>query len=145
MFGFKKSGDQDSGEGPPRFRIPNWVWPAVWLLILLWLFFRVPGMVSEFGGEQPIEVPYSFFFEQVEAGRVSQVTLEDINVTGRFRSMVTWPPPGTISSVQPRTSNWFTTTLLPVDDPQLTTAPARKQCHGRRAHQRDFAHPALPV
>ena len=122
MFGFKKSGDQDSGEGPPRFRIPNWVWPAVWLLILLWLFFRVPGMVSEFGGEQPIEVPYSFFFEQVEAGRVSQVTLEDINVTGRFRSMVTWPSPGTISSVQPRTSNWFTTTLLPVDDPQLTAA-----------------------
>ena len=122
MFGFKKSGDQDSGGGPPRFRIPNWVWPAVWLLILLWLFFRVPGMVNEFGGEQPIEVPYSFFFQQVEAGRVSQVTFEDINVTGRFRSMVTWPPPGTINSVQPRTSNWFTTTLLPVEDPQLTAA-----------------------
>ena len=85
MFGSNKSGDQDSGGGPPRFRIPNWVWPAVWLLILLWLFFRVPGMVSEFGGEQPIEVPYSFFFEQVESGRVSQVTFEDINVTGRFR------------------------------------------------------------
>ena len=122
MFGFNRSGDQDSGDRPPRFRIPNWVWPAVWLLILLWLFFRVPGMVSEFGGEQPIEIPYSFFYEQVEAGRVVQVTMEDINVTGRFRTMVTWPPSGTISSEPSRTSNWFTTTLLPVDDPQLMAA-----------------------
>ncbi len=122
MFGFNKSGDQDPGDRQPRFRIPNWVWPAVWLLILLWLFFRVPGMVSEFGGEQPIEIPYSFFYEQVEAGRVVQVTMEDINVTGRFRTMVTWPPSGTISSELSRTSNWFTTTLLPVDDPQLTAA-----------------------
>ena len=122
MFRSNKPDDRDPGGRQPRFRIPNWIWPAVWLLILLWLFFRVPGMVSEFGGEQPIEVPYSFFFEQVEAGAVSQVTMEDINVTGRFRSMVTWPPPGSFSSVPSRTSNWFTTTLLPVDDPQLTQA-----------------------
>ncbi len=122
MFGSNKPDNKDSDGRPPRFRIPNWVWPAVWLLILLWLFFRVPGMVSEFGGEQPIEVPYSFFYEQVEAGRVSQVTFEDINLTGRFTSMVTWPPPGTSSSVPSRTSNWFTTTLLPVEDPQLTAA-----------------------
>jgi len=124
MFGPNRSGsgDRDSGGRPPRFRIPNWVWPAVWLLILLWLFFRVPGMVSEFGGEQPVEVPYSFFFEQVEAGNVRQVTLEDINVTGQFHQPVTWPPRGTASALPARSANWFTTTLLPVDDPQLAAA-----------------------
>ena len=122
MFGSNKPGNRNSGGRPPGFRIPNWVWPAVWLLILLWLFFRVPGMVGEFGGEQPIDIPYSTFFAQVESGNVNQVTLEDINVTGRFRTPVTWPPSGTLGGAQSRSSQSFTSTLLPVDDPQLTAA-----------------------
>ena len=39
QFGPKNNGNQDPERprGQPPFRIPNWVWPAVWLLILLWL------------------------------------------------------------------------------------------------------------
>ena len=123
QFGPKNNGNQDPERprGGPPFRIPNWVWPAVWLLILLWLFFRVPGMVGEIGGDQPIDVPYSVFFEQVEADRVSQVTIQELTVRGRFTQPFTWPTPDSAAAAntQPRTSNRFTTMLPIVDDPQL--------------------------
>ncbi|MAS32955.1 MAG: cell division protein FtsH [Anaerolineaceae bacterium] len=123
QFGPNNSGKKDP-EGPrqqPPFKIPNWVWPAVWLLILLWLFFRVPGMVGDLGGDQPIDIPYSFFYEQVNAGRVSEVTLQDTTIRGRFTEAVTWPPSGSTAanSTPSRTSNRFTATLPPVEDPQL--------------------------
>ncbi len=123
QFGPNNNGKQDP-EKPrqqPPFKIPNWVWPAVWLLILLWLFFRVPGMVSELGTDQPIDVPYSFFFEQVEAGQVASITIQDATIRGRFNETVTWPPAGSSASVSTpsRSSNRFTSTLPPVEDPQL--------------------------
>src|SRR5690606_13761537 len=116
--------DPDNPQSPPPFKIPNWEWPAVWLLILLWLFFRVPGMVSDLGGEQPIEIPYSVFYEQVEAGWVEQVTLQDTTARGRFNESVTWPPANSQATrtTPSRTSNRFTTTLPPVEDPQLMEA-----------------------
>ena len=123
MFGPQKNGNSDpDGPKPPQFKIPNWVWPAVWLLILLWLFFRVPGMVSDFGSDQPVEVPYSFFVEQVEAGNVTQVTFQETVLRGRFRNTITWPPATSPEArITPsQTSNQFTTTLLPVEDPELT-------------------------
>jgi cell division protease FtsH len=123
QFGPKNNGNQDPERprGQPPFRIPNWVWPAVWLLILLWLFFRVPGMVGEIGGDQPIEIPYSVFFNQIEANRVSQVTIQELTVRGRFTQPFTWPPQDSAAAAttQPRTSNRFTTTLPAIDDPQL--------------------------
>ncbi len=124
QFGPNNNGNQDPDGNRPQspFKIPNWIWPLVWLLILLWLFFRVPGMVSEFGSDQPIEVPYSFFLEQVERGRVSQVTLQEATARGTFTEAVTWPPSGSASNVTPQRSNRFTTTLLPIDDPALATA-----------------------
>jgi len=123
QFGPNNNGKQDPEKprGQPPFKIPNWVWPAVWLLILLWLFFRVPGMVGELGTDQPIEVPYSFFYELVESGRVAQVTFQDRTARGRFTQPVTWPPEGSAAALAmaPRTSNRFSTTLPPVEDPQL--------------------------
>lgn len=125
MFGPQNNGNSDpDGPKQPQFKIPNWIWFAVWLLILLWLFFRFPGMVSNFGGDQPVEVPYSFFLEQVEAGQVSQVTFQDTSVQGRFRQAITWPPPTSAAArvTQPQTSSQFITTLLPIDDPTLPLA-----------------------
>jgi cell division protease FtsH len=118
----KKDPDNPGPQTP--FKIPNWVWPAVWLLILLWLFFRVPGMVSELGTDQPVEIPYSVFFNQVEAGRVAQITIQEASVRGRFTEAFTWPPVGSTAAPagQSITSNRFTTTLPPVEDPDLFRA-----------------------
>jgi cell division protease FtsH len=124
QFGPNNDGKRDP-DGPRQqspFKVPNWVWPAIWLLILLWLFFRVPSMVGDLGGDQPIDVPYSFFFEQVQAGRVTEVVIQDTQVSGSFSEQVTWPPSGSPEAavVPQRRSNRFTTTLLPIDDPELT-------------------------
>lgn len=121
QFGQNNSGDNKKPDGSnnprPPFRIPPWVWPAVWLLILFWLFFRVPSMVNEFGSEATIEIPYSFFYQQAEAGNVAQVIIQENTANGTFRSAVTWPPAGSVESenVQPRRSASFTSTVPPND------------------------------
>ncbi len=107
-------------EGPnqrPPFRIPNWVWPAVWLLVLFWLFFRVPTMVNEFGTEQPVEIPYSFLFEQAEAGNVERVVIQENNAQGVFETAVTWPPAGEAQpqGAAPQRSDRFVSTIPPGD------------------------------
>jgi cell division protease FtsH len=96
------------------------LWPVLWFIILIWLFWRAPDMLNTLSSEQTAEVPYSYFFQQVQAGNVQEVTLQDTAAFGVFESPVTWPPdapPERQVSVER-----FTTTLLPVDDPELTQA-----------------------
>jgi cell division protease FtsH len=107
---------------PPQFRVPRWAWLVLWLVVLAWIFFRLPGMVSDVTGSQPIEIPYSFFYQQVVANKVQQVLFQDNRLRGSFTGQVTWPAPDSPEAKQgvaPRTSDQFTTTLLPVSDPQL--------------------------
>lgn len=124
----KDSDDQSNNDDPnnkPPFQIPRWVWPSLWIFILLWLFFRVPGMVGTFGTGQPIDVPYSVFYGQVQAGNVQEVMFESVRAEGIFREAITWPQPNSPEAQQgvtPRTSTRFRTTLLPVEDPALTEA-----------------------
>ena len=120
QFGPNNRGNQDPN-GKPPFNLPNWIWPAAWLLILLWLFFWVPGQLSGFGTEQPIEIPYSFFFTQVEADNVIQITMQDTTVQGTVRQAITWPSSNSTSAGPSRTSTSFTTTLPSVNDPDLMT------------------------
>ncbi|MCB9450622.1 MAG: ATP-dependent metallopeptidase FtsH/Yme1/Tma family protein [Anaerolineaceae bacterium] len=124
----QKPNDEKPGknpEPPPQFRIPRWVWPLAWVLIIAWLFFiRLPDMVNNVT-DQSIDIPYSFFFQQVDAGNVTEVTIQDTQVTGVFKSAVTWPPAGSAERAQgiaPETADHFSTTLLPVQDPALVTA-----------------------
>ncbi len=115
QFGPKNSGNQDPDRKPP-FNLPNWIWPAAWLLILLWLFFWVPNQLSGFGSDQPIEIPYSEFYNQVTSDNVQQITIEDQTVSGTVKQAIVWPRD---ASVAARTSTSFTTTLPPVNDPDL--------------------------
>ncbi len=120
----QQPGNQPSG---PQFKIPRWVWPVLWIVLLGWTFFRLQDMVSLGGSEQPISVPYSFFYDQVEAGNVSEVLFQDNQVQGAFKSSVTYPPSGSpelSQGVTQRRSTSFTTTLLTdsVPDPQLVQA-----------------------
>ncbi|KXK14956.1 MAG: ATP-dependent metalloprotease FtsH [Chloroflexi bacterium OLB15] len=127
------SGDQNNnqpnGDGtPPRSPfsgIPRWSWLILVGVLLLWSIFRVPDMVGSLSQNAPIDVPYSFFYDQVASGNVSEVVLQSQSATGTFRSVTTFPPDGSDlvnQGVQQQSSTAFTTTLLPIEDPALTTA-----------------------
>ncbi len=118
--GDKKPDGGDSNQRPP-FRIPGWVWPVAWVLILFWLFFRVPSMVDTFTQEPSLEVPYSFLYKQATAGNVAEVTIEANSATGRFRSAVTWPEAGSAAAPasEARTSSTFTANVPAADDSLL--------------------------
>jgi len=111
----------------PQFKIPRWVIPVVWILLLGWIFFRLQDMVSGAVGEPTVPVAYSFFYDQVEAGNVRQVVFADNQVQGRFRSPVTYPPEGSPllqPGVNQQTITAFSSTLLSdsLPDPQLAEA-----------------------
>src|SRR5215218_8255754 len=103
---------------PPR---RTWLW---FVLILLANFLLVRLLFP--GPEGPVEVPYTFFKEQVSSGNVEAIyTQGDDSVQGRFKKPVTYPPKGEPVSVsgstQPRTSETFTTVLpsFVIPDPAL--------------------------
>ncbi|HZC18984.1 MAG TPA: ATP-dependent metallopeptidase FtsH/Yme1/Tma family protein, partial [Rubrobacteraceae bacterium] len=106
----------------PRGR--TWLWFAL-VLVANFLLFRLlfPGP------EAAVEVPYTFFKEEVRAGNVESVSSQGDTaggtneLEGTFKEAVTYPPEGEESS-QPgstssRTSKNFTTTLPSFVDPGL--------------------------
>jgi cell division protease FtsH len=100
---------------PPR---RTWLWFALILLAnILLVRFIVPGP------EAPLEVPYTFFKEQVRAGNVEAIYSQGDSVEGRFEEPVTYPPKGEGSSepgsTPSRTSKMFTTVLPSFVDPGL--------------------------
>src|SRR5215211_1404986 len=102
---------------PPR---RTWLWFA---LILLANFLLVRLLFP--GPEAAIEVPYTFFKEQVSAGNVEAIYSQGDTIEGRFEESVTYPPKGEESSepgsTPSRTSNTFTTVLpsFVIPDPAL--------------------------
>jgi cell division protease FtsH len=74
------------------------------------------------GPEAPVEVPYTFFKEEVRAGHVEAIYSQGDTVEGRFEEPVTYPPEDEQDAepaVRPRTSDTFTTTLPSFVDPDL--------------------------
>jgi len=102
---------------PPR---RTWLWFA---LIVLANFLLVRFLLP--GPEAPVEVPYTFFKEEVRAGNVVSIYSKGDSVEGRFEKPVTYPPKGEqgseAESTQPRTSKTFTTVLpsFVIPDPGL--------------------------
>jgi len=117
----KQPNNQQPG---PQFKIPRWVWPVIWIVLIIWAFTRVQDMVSTATGEQPITIPYSFFREEIEAGKIDTVIFQGNQARGSFTGSVKYPPDGSPligEGTQQVTSNRFVTMLLPIDDPSLTT------------------------
>src|SRR5919202_6791976 len=113
----RASGPERQSTMPPR---RSWLWFALILLVnILVVRFLVPGP------EAPVEVPYTFFKEQVRAGNVEAIYSQGDTVEGRFEKPVTYPPKGEpaseTGSSQPRTSETFTTVLpsFVIPDPAL--------------------------
>src|SRR5215208_3015758 len=96
---------------PPR---RTWLWFA---LILLANFLLVRFLLP--GPEAPVEVPYTYFKEQVRAGNVEAIYSQEDTVEGRFDEPVTYPPKGQGGSEPSRTSKTFTTVLPSFVDPGL--------------------------
>jgi cell division protease FtsH len=116
----KKPGDNQ----PPRrpnFPTPNLIWLIFAGLLLLWTIFRVPDMMMS-TSEQPLQIPYSTFYEQVTSGNVAEVVIQETEVRGRFNRSVEFPAdnsPLLNQGVTQASSSTFEATLPPVDDPQL--------------------------
>src|SRR5215203_1251257 len=96
---------------PPR---RTWLWFA---LILLANFLVVRLILP--GPEAPVEVPYTFFKEEVRAGNVEAIYSQGDTVEGRFEEPVTYPPKGEGGSESSRTSKTFTTVVPSFVDPGL--------------------------
>src|SRR5215216_4131612 len=97
----------------------SWLWFA---LILLANFLLVRFLFP--GPEAPVEIPYTFFKEEVRAGNVESITIDQgDNVEGSFKKPVTYPPKGEggsePDSEPSRTSKMFTTVLPSFVDPGL--------------------------
>src|SRR5215213_2625325 len=111
----RASSPEKRGTMPPR---RSWLWFALILLANFLLFrFLFPGP------EAPVEVPYTFFKEQVRAGNVQSIYSQEDSVEGRFEEPLTYPPRGEggsgPDSEPSRTSKSFTTVLPSFVDPGL--------------------------
>jgi cell division protease FtsH len=80
----RASGPERRSTTPPG---SSWMWFALILLANFFLFrFLFPGP------EAPVEVPYTFFKEEVRAGSVEAIYSSGDSVEGRFGEPVTYPP-----------------------------------------------------
>jgi cell division protease FtsH len=109
--------ERQSSTMPPR---RSWLW---FVLILLANFLLVRFLFP--GPEAPVQIPYTFFKEQVREGNVEAIYTRGDSVEGSFEKPITYPPKGQESpeagSTQPRTSKTFTTVLpsFVIPDPAL--------------------------
>ena len=91
--GWKVEGAPATGAKPPqrgRWWLPggrNFWWILLALLALNWFIVSlIPDRASR------LDVPYSLFREQVEAGNVTEVTSQGDTIQGTFDKAVTYPP-----------------------------------------------------
>src|SRR6267143_6652746 len=70
---------------------PRRTWP--WFLLILLANFVVIRLMSP-GGEPSITVPYTLFKEEASKGNVEAIYSRGDTLTGRFKTPLTWPPPG---------------------------------------------------
>jgi cell division protease FtsH len=96
-----------------------------WLtfLVILLVNYALVRMLFP-SGEPAVTVPYTFFKQEVTKRNVERIYSRGESIRGRFRTAVTYPPPGdtaarrdTTRRVQPRSSRTFATTLPSFVDP----------------------------
>lgn len=86
----------DSERPRSGWRAPRWFWIALGLAFLL-NYFLASNYRS--AGDQGVEVPYSFFKEQVEAGNVATVTTRGYEIEGVLKQARSHTPPGAAGAV----------------------------------------------
>jgi cell division protease FtsH len=89
---------------------------VVVVLIAWYLFQFFTSSTNSSSNPNAVEVPYSTFYQQVEAGNVEKVTFQGQDAYGTFKSAITVTDPNGTS----KTSTQFHFTQLPTGDPKLT-------------------------
>jgi cell division protease FtsH len=89
---------------------------VVVVLIAWYLFQFFTSSNNSTSNPNAVEVPYSTFYQQVEAGNVEKVTFQGQDAYGTFKSAITITDPNGTS----KTSTQFHFTQLPTGDPKLT-------------------------
>jgi cell division protease FtsH len=108
--------------GPPRFTGTALIVRSliiIGVILLGWYLFQYFfTQNSSSNNANVIEVPYSTFYQQVQAGNVKDVTFQGQDATGDFYKSVTVTDP---SSGTSKSGTNFHFTQLPNGDPNLTT------------------------
>ncbi len=99
--------NQDPNESPPPQDWRRWLWPAMAVFLLGWLFLNFLGFGSM--TSQGTSIDYTFLLEQAEAGNVQEITIRGERASGVFAS------PVRPSLDQPAVRN-FSLTLLDNND-----------------------------
>src|SRR5437763_5886021 len=113
-------GHNSGGNRPQHKGIPSWIRSLliVGLILASWYlvqFFFSPG--TQTNGQPVVEIPYSTFYQQVEAGNVKNAVIEGQEVIGEFKQAVTVKDTQGTS----QTVSHYRTTQLSNGDPNLVT------------------------
>src|ERR1700693_858574 len=116
------SGGSATPPGGPARMPPRRMW--LWFLLILVAHFVATRLLGP-GGEPSVTVPYTLFKEEVSKGNVEAIYSRGDTLTGRFKTAVTWPPPGEKGPLPkaergpPKTARSFASTLPAFVDPGL--------------------------
>jgi cell division protease FtsH len=103
----------------------------IWVVLILLLFAWQAYSIFNNESDPQADIPYTFFLEQVQAGNVSEVTMVETQVSGKFRTAVEYSEPDepqsgslTIPGIQndapePQSYAEFRTTLPSIEGEQL--------------------------
>lgn len=114
--------NQDQQPQLPQMRISPFWW-IVLIVLLIWNFISFMGTART-----EVEIPYSTFIQQVQSGNITDVMIKGDEISGAFRTSITWPQPTpgvtpTDGEPTPQSSQDYTVfmTLFPdtVGDPSL--------------------------
>jgi cell division protease FtsH len=113
-------------QSPQPRRFPGWIFWVLIVLMFVWTAFRFSSIFL--GGPTQVEIPYSVFRQQVDAGKVSTVLMQGLQVTGTLKESITWPVEDSADNrgQQPVTSTNFITTLPPIEDRDLLSQLAKQ-------------------
>jgi cell division protease FtsH len=102
------------GKQPPQMPTPpqdwrRWIWPGLMLLLLVWLFLRIP---DTFGGGSGTEanISYDALFIQAEADNIDRIEVVEPVVRGAFRAPTRVTDVNTGQTIEARS---FSSNLLP--------------------------------
>src|ERR1051326_429188 len=100
--------------GPGRRR-SWWRW-ALYALVLFALNYALVAVFAPAPTTQRVNVPYTLFSNQVQAGNVASITAQGDNIQGQFKQPVSYTPPNATAAVQVTT---FATVQPALSDPTL--------------------------
>jgi cell division protease FtsH len=88
----KQNNPNNQDPEPPQPEWRRWLWPAISIFLIGWLFLQFSGFGSTTA--QGNQISYSLLMNQAEARNVEQIVIRGNEATGTFRSPVSSAAPG---------------------------------------------------